>query len=79
MPREKLGILGIALTQSADEVAEIYLPDELEETTVNYYGVTERNGEKFGCSFKHDNGFLTMLSITSDEIMPGIYDYYATK
>lgn len=79
VPKEKMGIFGISMTQSAAEVAAVYLPDELDGNQVNYYGVTERNGEKFGCSFKHNSEFLTMLTITSDEMLPGIYDYYSTK
>lgn len=79
MPKEKVGILGISMTQSASEVAEVYVADELDGSTVNYYGVTELGDDKFACTLKHDAEFMTMLTIMSDETMPGIYDFYSTK
>ncbi len=79
MPKEKVGILGISMTQSASEVADVYVADELDGSTVNYYGVTESDDDKFACTFKHDTDFMTMLTIMSDETIPGIYDFYSTK
>jgi len=79
VPKEKLGILGVSLIQSASEVAEIYPPDESEETKASYYGVGEFNNEKFAFTFTHDRDFATMLSITPDKMMPGIYDLYSKK
>ncbi len=76
--KEKVGIMGFSLSQKASEIAEIYTPDENDDT-IKYYGVTEKDGERFGCSLSHNDDFATMLSITPYDINPDVYKAYSER
>ncbi|MBP1549392.1 MAG: hypothetical protein J6A05_05250 [Oscillospiraceae bacterium] len=78
--KEKVGIMGFSLAQPADEVAKVYIPDENDGSdTIKYYGVTKKDGERFGCSLSHSDDFATMLSITPYDINPDVYKAYSDR
>lgn len=79
MPMEQLGMFGFSMSQSADEIAAVYTPDQKSDGSVNYYGVTEYDNQLFGCSLSHSDGFLTTLTITPYNINPSVYEYYKDK
>lgn len=43
-------VMGIPFSQDNDEVFEIYIPDNKKESIVRYYGITEKDGEKYMCT-----------------------------
>jgi len=79
VPMEKLGLLGFSMTQSAENVAAVYSPDENEGDSIRYYGVTELDGERFACSLSHSDGYATMLVITPYDVNPSAYKYFKDK
>ena len=79
VPMEKLGLLGFSMSQSAEEISAVYIPDESEGGSADYYGVTEYDGERFACLLSHSDGFVTMLVITPYEVNPSAYEFYKGK
>lgn len=78
--KEKVGIMGFSLAQPAAELAKVYTPDENDGSdTIRYYGVTEKDGERFGCSLTHSDDFSTMLAITPYDINPDVYKVYSDR
>ncbi|MDE6599487.1 MAG: hypothetical protein K2K34_05340 [Oscillospiraceae bacterium] len=66
-------VMGIPFSQNFDDITNIYLPTKKSDSINSYFGVTEKDEEKYSCFFSLANSFV-LLNVQSNSVNPEGYE-----